>query len=274
MSRIFNIIKLILTLGFMAAALGAQAHEFWIQPHKYRLEDGNRLVADVRVGMDFGGNQMAYLPNAINAFNITDASGTHKIEGRIGDIPAVNITPTEDGLQILNLFSTSSTITWDDFQKFDDFVNLHGMGWVLARHAERGLPDTGFKEAYTRFVKSLVAMGDGAGQDHFMGMFFELVAGKNPYTDNMSNGMPITVLFKGQPLPGKQVDLFYRNLDGVVSRLSVQADANGRAVIPNIGAGEYMVNVVHMIEPSAEQQARTGVVWHSLWGSITYAIGV
>ncbi len=273
MSRFFNIVKPILTLGFLGAALGAQAHEFWIQPHDYRLEAGAELVADVKVGMDFGGNKLAFLPNQINAFNITDADGPHKIEGRIGDIPSVNIIPTGDGLQILNLFSTSSTLTWDEFQKFDDFVNLHGMGWVLERHAERGLPDVGFKEAYTRFVKSLVAIGDGAGQDRFTGMFFELVAGQNPYTDDMSGGMPITIFFKGEPLPDKQVDLFYRNLNGEVSRLSVQSDANGQAIVPNVGDGEYMVNVVHMIEPFPEDQERTGVVWHSLWGSITYAIG-
>ncbi|MBL1435614.1 MAG: DUF4198 domain-containing protein [Rhodobacteraceae bacterium] len=273
MSRIFSIVKPILTLAFLASALGAQAHEFWIQPHKYWLDNGSRLLADVRVGMDFGGNQLAFIPSTINAFNITDADGTRKIEGRIGDIPSVNIYTNTDGLQILNLFSTSSMLTWDEFQKFDEFVNLHGMGWVLARHHERGLPETGFKEAYTRFVKSLVAVGDGAGEDRFTGMFFELVAGKNPYTDDMSDGMPITIMFRGQPLPNKQVDLFFRNTAGELTRLSVQSDANGVAIAPNLGAGEYMVNVVHMIEPSAEDQERTGVSWHSLWGSLTFAIG-
>lgn len=273
MSRFFNIVKPILTLGFLATAVGAHAHEFWIQPHDYRLAAQEPLVADVRVGMDFGGNQLAFIPSSINAFNITDANGTRKVAGRIGDIPSVNIMPETDGLQILNLFSTSSQITWNEFQEFDDFVNLHGMGWVLARHAERGLPDVGFKEAFTRFVKTLVAVGDGAGQDQFTGMFFELVAGNNPYTDDMSAGMPITIMFKGQPLPGKQVDLFFKDSAGELTRLSVQSDEAGVAVVPNIGDGEYMVNVVHMIEPFPEDQERTRVVWHSLWGSITYAIG-
>ena len=59
-----------------------------------------------------------------------------------------------------------------------------------------------------------MAVGDGAGQDHFTGMFFELVAGNNPYTDDMSSGMPITIMYKGQPLPDKQVDLFYKNAAG------------------------------------------------------------
>ncbi len=273
MSRIFSIVKPILTLAFLATAYGAQAHEFWIQPHKYRLDTESPLVADVRVGMDFGGNPLAFIPNTVNALNITDNDGTHEIEGRIGDIPSINIQTSTDGLQILNLFSTSSRLTWDEFQKFDDFVNLHGMAWVLPRHAERGLPETGFKEAYTRFVKSLVAVGDGAGQDHFTGMFFELVAGKNPYIDDISGGMPVTVLFKGQPLPNKQVDVFFRNTAGELTRLSVQSDNSGLAITPNLGDGEYMINVVHMIEPSSEDQERTGVSWHSLWGSLTFAIG-
>ncbi len=273
MSRFFSIVKPILTLGFLAVAFGAHAHEFWIQPSEYRLQQGSHLMADVKVGMNFRGNPQAYIPSNINAFNITDVNGSHKIEGRIGDLPSVNLLPSASGLQVLNLFSTSSVLTWDEFHEFEDFVNLHGMNWVLARHAERGLPDVGFKEAYTRFVKSLVAVGDGAGQDRFTGMFFELVAGKNPYTDDMAGGMPITVLYQGQPLPDKQVDLFFQNAAGELTRLSVQSDANGLAIVPNIGDGEYMVNVVHMIEPFPEDQERTGTVWHSLWGSITFAIG-
>ena len=273
MSRLFSIAKPILTLGILLAPLSSQAHEFWIQPHDYRLESGQPLVADVRVGMDFGGNTMPFLPNTQNEFSITDTTGTRPVDGRLGDNPAVNIATTADGLQILNLFSTSSMLTWTEFQDFDDFVSLHGMDWVLARHAERGLPDTGFKEAYTRFVKSLVAVGDGAGQDHYLGMFFELVAGKNPYTDDMSDGMPISVLYQGVPLPEMQVDLFFRDTNGDLTRQSVETNAQGVALVPNLGAGEYMVNSVHMIIPFEADIERTGVVWHSLWGSLTYAIG-
>ena len=116
-------------------------------------------------------------------------------------------------------------------------------------------------------------MGDGAGEDRFLGMFFELVAGANPYTDDMSGGMPISVYFKGRPVPNTQIDLFYRDEAGELTRLSVTANPHGYAVIPNLGAGEYMVNVVYMIAPFEADIARTGVVWHSLWGSITYEIG-
>ena len=130
MKRFLSIVKPVLTLGFLAAAVSAQAHEFWIQPHEYRLQAGAPLVADVRVGQDFRGNAQAFIPSTINAFDITDTIGTRPVEGRIGDLPAVNITPLTDGLHILNLFSTSSVLTWDDYQKFEDFTALHGLDWV------------------------------------------------------------------------------------------------------------------------------------------------
>jgi len=274
MSRIFSTVNTVLTLGFLSAFSGAQGHEFWIQPHSYRLEANTPLVADVRVGTDFSGDAQAYIPDLMNEFNIRDDSGTYPVEGRIGDLPAVNIAPGADGLKVLNLFSTTSVLTWSDFQKFDEFLQLHGLDWVLEEHSARGLPENGFKEAYTRFVKSLVAVGDGAGNDQYTGMFFELVAAANPYTDDISGGMPISVMFKGTPLPNKQVDLFFRDTEGELIRLSVISGRNGRAIVPNLGAGEYMVNVVHMIAPFEADMERTGIVWHSLWGSLTYAIGV
>lgn len=273
MSRLFSIVKSVLTLGFLTASMGAHAHEFWIEPHEYRIEAGSALVADVRVGQEFIGNPQAFIPSQMNTFNITDANGTREVNGRIGDLPAVNMVLEQSGLNILNLFSTTSVLTWDEFEKFEDFVSLHGLEWVLESHTERGLPETGYKEAYTRFVKALVAVGNGAGQDSFTGMFFELVAGANPYVDDVSGGMPITILFKGQPLPDMQVDLFFKDFEGELTRLSVMSDSDGRALVPNLGAGEYMVNVVHMIIPFEEDIERTGVVWHSLWGAITYAIG-
>ena len=268
--------------GLLALMLSFPSHAHEIRPAvadlhlengSFRLETGAPLLADVRVGVDFLGDAQAYIPSLFNEFNISDSAGTSPVEGRIGDMPAVNIAPGAEGLKVLNLFSTTSALTWNEFQKFDEFVQLHGLGWVLEEHAARGLPETGFKEAYTRFVKSLVAVGDGAGEDRYTGMFFELVAAANPYTNDVSGGMPISVMFRGVPLPNKQVDLFFRDTDGELTRLSVMSGSNGRAIVPNLGPGEYMVNVVHMIAPFEADIERTGVVWHSLWGSITYAIG-
>ncbi len=258
----------------LVIASTAAAHEYWIAPENYRLESGDRIIADVIVGSDFSGDTYAYFPDNFHSFDVTDVNETRPIEGRIGDTPAIDIETTSDGLHVLSQFSTTNKITWSEFDKFDSFVRSHGMDWVLRAHAERGLPDTGFSEGYTRFVKSLVAVGDGAGADSYGGMFFELVANANPYTDDMSGGLPVTVLFQGEPLPNTQIHVFYRaDPAGSAVKSAVVADENGLATIPNFGDGDYMINAVHMVIPFAADTERTGVVWHSLWASLTFQIG-
>ncbi len=261
-------------LAAILFANAVSAHEYWIEPDVYRLESGANIVAEVKVGADFNGDTYAYFPDNFISFDVTDSVETRPIEGRIGDSPAIDIQTTRDGLHVLSQFSSTSKLTWKTYQEFEEFVKLHGMDWVLETHAERGLPDSGFEEAYTRFSKSLVALGNGAGADSYTGMFFELVAGANPYTDDTSNGLPVTVLFEGNPLPDTLIHVFYRaNPDSEVVKSAVLADATGQAVIPDFGDGEYMVNAVYMVVPFPQDVARTGVVWHSLWASLTFQFG-
>ncbi len=255
-------------------ASAVSAHEYWIEPDVYLLESGANIVAEVKVGADFNGDTYAYFPDNFKSFDVTDPSEKRPISGRIGDTPAIDITTTSDGLHVLSQYSSSNRLTWETYGEFEEFVKLHGLNWVLNAHAQRGLPDSGFDEAYTRFVKSLVAVGDGAGQDSYGGMIFELVANANPYTDDVSNGLPITVLFQGNPLPKTLIHVFYRaEPDGNVVKSAVVANETGQAVIPNFGDGEYMVNAVQMVIPPAADMERTGIVWHSLWASMTFQFG-
>ncbi|MCF6305816.1 MAG: DUF4198 domain-containing protein [Rhodobacteraceae bacterium] len=262
---------LLATLIFTGAV---SAHEYWIEPDAYRLESGANIVAEVMVGPDFNGDTYAYFPDNFNSFDVTDPIETRPIEGRIGDTPAIDIATLRDGLHVLSQFSSTSKLTWKTYQEFEEFVKLHGLNWVLDAHTERGLPDAGFSEAYTRFVKSLVAVGDGSGQDSYGGMFFELVAGANPYTDDISDGLPITVLFQGEPLPNTLIHVFYRAEPGAEAvKSAVFAGETAQTTIPNYGNGEYMVNAVYMVVPFPEDVERTGVVWHSLWASLTFQFG-
>ena len=251
---------------------GAGAHEFWIEPLDYRIGAGDALVAHLRVGSDYKGNALSYFPTQFRNFDWSDATGTTPIPGRIGDRPAVDFVPESGGLIILSHVSTDAKLTWRERERFDHFVLAHDMGWVLESHAERGLPEVGFSEAYTRYVKSLVSVGDGAGQDRRIGLLIELVALANPYTDDISAGLPVSLVFQDAPLPDTKIDLFYRSPTGEVSRADVTTDAQGLALMPNLGAGEYMINVVHMVIPLQAETERTGAVWHSLWASLTYEI--
>ena len=117
-------------------------------------------------------------------------------------------------------------------------------------------------------------MGNGAGQDSATGMPYELVALKNPYTDDISPGLPVRLFWQGAGLPDIQVDIFRRPKDGgEVEKTHVKTDETGLALIP-VNAGDiYMIDAVHMIIPAAADIERTGAVWHSLWASMTFEAG-
>lgn len=266
MSRHSAIITAFLTLfsGTLAA------HEYWLQPQDFTPEPGANLMIDIRVGQDFKGNTYGYSPQQFNSFEVISGDMRQPVTGRIGDYPAVNQPPVTAGLNVVTQFSTSSRIEWDDWQEFIDFITLHGMAWVIAAHQARDLPETGFAEAFTRFAKTLVAVGDGAGRDQKTGMFYELVAGANPYTDDITSGLPVQLFWLDAPAPDIQIDIFFLPENGELLRTQTRTDADGRAVIPYSGPGNVMLNAVKMIEPFPEDMARTDVVWHSLWATLTY----
>lgn len=265
MIRLSAIATIIVTLNLQP--LGA--HEFWLMPQNFTPEPGENLQIDIKVGQDFNGNTYGYSPRQFNSFEIWGQDARADVTGRIGDYPAVNQPAVAEGLNIVTHFSTSSLVNWEEWQPFADFINLHGMGWVAEAHRARGLPEAGFSEAFTRFAKTLIAVGDGAGQDRHTGMFYELVAGANPYTDDVSAGLPVQLIYMNAPAPDIQIDIFYVPEGGVLTRTKVVTDDQGRAVIPPTGPGDVMLNAVKMIEPFA-QDADVGYVWHSLWASLTY----
>ncbi len=246
------------------------AHEFWLDPEDFTLETGQELNVDIRVGQNFSGNAYSFNPQSHFDFSITDSAGKHPIDGRLGDRPSVQLVPENSGLLVLNHFSISQRVTYDEAGKFESFIASKGLDWVLEQHRARGLPDTGFSEGYTRFAKSLVAVDGGAGQDSLTGMPFELLALANPYTDDISNGLPVQLFYNGVPMPNIQIDIFNRT-EGGITKTHVNTDANGRAIIP-VQNGVYLINAVHMILPTSEEIQRTSAVWHSLWASMTFEI--
>lgn len=270
LSRIFGGI----VLGVITTISSASAHEFWLDALDYTLETGQELLVDIRVGQEFKGNKYSFNPNQFYDFSITDSSGKKPVEGRIGDRPAVSMVPPKDGLLVLNHFSTSQLLTYEDDGNFESFIQSKGLNWVLEEHANRGLPVYDFGEGYTRFAKSLIAVGNGVGSDAHTGMPFELVALQNPYTDDISKGLPVRLFWRTDTISGIQIDIFQRppNQTDVV-KTHVITDETGMAVIPVVSGNIYLINAVHMIIPSDEDIARTGAVWHSLWASMTFQAG-
>ena len=259
-----------LIAAFVLAAVPASAHEFWISPQTYIIGAQDQLVADIRVGEDFKGGASAFLPSRFRRFDIVMDGTVYAVDGRIGDRPALAIDAPTDGLATVVHVTTDSLLTYREAVKFANFVNHKDFAWAIAEHAARGLPEAGFRERYSRYGKSLIAVGEGAGADQEVGILTEIVALANPYTDDLSGGFPVKVLYEGEIRPDTQIELFEKAPDGTVNITLHRTDAAGLATLPVKAGHEYLVDSVVMraVEPVIVNDP----VWESLWASLTFMV--
>ena len=263
-----------LALATLALAAPAFAHEFWIEPRDFTVEPGETLEADIKVGQMFKGNRYSFNPRNHTRFTLIGPEGEAKIASRIGDVPAVGQPVEGEGLALLVHQTTDSLLTYDDAEIFARFIEQEGLDGTLEAHAARGLPETGFREVYSRHVKALAKVGEGGGADRDLGLPIELTVEGDPYAEPMPGSVTLRATYGGEPMANALVNVFVRPIDEIsdeVEQLRPRTDAEGRVTVPLKAGTRYLANVVKMREPSAEKAAETGAVWESLWASNTFA---
>ncbi|KJZ20164.1 DUF4198 domain-containing protein [Loktanella sp. S4079] len=257
---------------FSVIAMPAVAHEFWLEPIAYQIDPDGSLEAHIVNGQNFVGTRQVYLPQRLVHFvNIAGETGRN-VEGRMGDRPALNQAPVAEGLNVVAYQSTNATVDYATWEKFQNFVDHKDFGDVLSRQRARGLPEADFKEIYSRYSKTLIAVGDGAGQDLRVGLETEIVALNNPYTDDLQDGMTVQVFYRHDPRADVQVEVFEKQPDGAVAVTYHRTNTDGIAQFPVIAGNSYMVDAVVLREPAAAIAAETGAVWETLWANLTFAV--
>ncbi|SLN60407.1 Nickel uptake substrate-specific transmembrane region [Roseisalinus antarcticus] len=248
------------------------AHEFWLEPSDYTVEPDGRLQAELVNGQFFEGTMFAYLPQRFVRFDAYADGDSAPVEGRIGNRPALDIDPLAEGLNVVVYESTVSVVRYDDFEAFLRFAEHKAFDDVEARHREAGYPTDAFGEAYTRYIKTLIGVGDAEGADLRTGLETEIVALDNPYTDDLAEGMRVQVFYGDAVRPGAQVELFAKAPDGSVEITRHVADAEGVATLPVTPGYSYLADSVVLREPSADLAAERRVVWETLWAALTFAV--
>ena len=255
-------------------SINAKAHEMWIEPVNYSLQVGQKILANEVVGQDFKGNKYGYLDSSFNKLNITVGDKTKAVESRLGDLPAIQETSSIEGLHIITAETSPSELVYETAEKFANFLRIDGLEWVFAAHKKRGLPEKGFKELYSRSPKSLVKVGHGKGKDRAFGLPLEWVVETNPYTTK--GPVRMQLLWQGKPASDMFVNIFNKpkrtSKKADLIRTSLRTDINGWVEIPRAKGGLFLINSVKMIEPDAKIASKTGAVWESIWGSLTYEI--
>lgn len=263
-----------LSIAAFAACIasGVNGHEFWIDPERHVVAPGEEIVAATRVGELYEGNSYSYVPNRARRFDYASGGTVTEVTSRMGDNPAFRMTAPEPGLFTIIHVTGDSIITWDEFEKFETFVRHKDAAWTLEAHDARGLSKIDVSEVYSRYAKSLVAVGDGAGADRDYGLLTEITALENPYTGDVDDGIDVKVTYEGAPRANTQVEVFQKGEDGAVEVFTVKTDTEGIATVPVQPGHRYMLDAVVLREPSAEIAEARRVVWESLWANLTFEV--
>lgn len=257
-------------------AAPSQAHEFWIEPEPFAVPAGATVTATLRNGETFAGSSFSYIPGRTARFDMVTRDGVAPVPARMGDNPAFAVEDVPEGLLVIVHETADQRLTYrprderTGWERFVGFTEHKAMDGVPERHLERGFDREGVTERYRRYAKALVAVGDGAGADAPTGLRTEIVAEANPYTDDLSGGMPVRVLLDGAPRAAAQVELFERAPDGTVAVTTHRTDAEGVAVLPVRAGHEYLADAV-AIEP-LDPEAEDGAQWRTLWAALTFAV--
>ncbi|MGY9047582.1 MAG: DUF4198 domain-containing protein, partial [Rhodobacterales bacterium] len=233
--------------------------------------DGVPLKADLRVGQSFEGSAYPYVPANFTRFELIQGDAVRSVEGRAGDRPALNMAAPGDGLAVVVHVTRDYSLTYPKWETFVSFTEHKDIVWAQERHLERGLTKDRVRERYTRFAKSLIGVGTSAGADREMGLRTEIVALTNPYTDDLSNGFNVQVLYEGAPRADVQVELFDK-APGESKGVSTlhRTDDQGLVTLPVQTGHEYLVDSVVFNELDPETQ--DDHAWESLWASLTFRV--
>lgn len=248
----------------------ATAHEFWIDPLAFQLPEGAPLVANLRVGEMLEGPAYPYIERNFTRFDLVQGDAVTPVAGRAGDNPALNMVAPDSGLTVVVHSTRDYSLNYSAWEKFVAFCEHKDFTWALAEHDARGLPRTGFKEQYVRHAKSLIALGDGLGADRAVGLETEIVALANPYTDDMTAGLPVQVLYQGAPRAMAQVELYAQAPDGTVTVALFTTDAQGLATLTVDPGHRYLADAVVLRAMTPASQGDP--VWETLWASLTFAV--
>ena len=250
--------------------LNAHAHELWLDSRHFQPPEGENVEIELRNGQNFKGINLSYFNNRVKQFFWVQNDERQDVKSRSGDVPAMSIAIDEEGLIIVVYESTPSTLTYNSWEKFINFIRHKDFLDAQKSHIDRGLPQEGFKEKYHRYSKALVARGHAKGGDRNFGLETEFVAQTNPYLDGTEAGFSAQLLYQQKPRENAQVEVFERDTEGGVVIFYLRTDNEGHVTVPIKAGFDYLLDAVVLREVAPE--THDGAVWESLWAAMTFSV--
>jgi uncharacterized GH25 family protein len=246
------------------------AHEFWLQPQRFRLDPGEGFRLHFMVGESFRGEKWENKSKRLESL-------THYLPGDVqhdltkeaikNDSAYMDLRFNEEGTHMVAMSSKNSFIELDA-AKFNAYLEEDGLTEVLAERRKNHTDTMHARELYCRFTKALMQVGEpmSSGISQKLGTPLEIVPVINPYALQLGERMSVKVLLDGQPAANVLVKVWHKSGTDRATVQDLQTNMKGNLSFPVTEKGEWMVSLVRM-KPAADKSKAD---WQSYWASLTF----
>lgn len=265
-------IALAISLGSFAASV--QAHDFWIQPERYRIAPDTPTSLTLQVGHGSDRQRSKIGLRRITRFAAVAADGRsvdlrerlHPGEASDGDFEL----PVGGHLLVLETDARAQSHL--PAIRFNDYLQAEGLTPALQDRQRKGRMQVDGSENYSRRSKAIVRVGASdattpaqwrALLSRPLGLPLEIVLDQNPYAQPRPSRLPLRVLYEGRTLAGALVKLT-RLEDDAQPFATRYTDADGRADFAMPAQGRWLLNVIWTKPLPASSETDYETVFSSL----------
>lgn len=261
--KIVSLFVLVIVAGLVTA------HEFWLQPGKFRYEVGETWTVDFMVGESFTGEFWDMKRHQAEKLQLHSVAGSVDLLQNVKKTNGRNISAKleKEGTYLLTMQSNAAFLELGG-KEFNAYLKEDGMDYILEERKNANALEASAKEHYTRFAKLIIQSGSKT-DDTFkkrVGMRIEIIPQQNPYALKQGDYLQCLVFFDGKPMPHTLVKVWNR-LNGRTFLQNIYTENDGSVKFPISAGGSWMVSTVRMIKAE-----KPGADWQSLWASLVFGI--
>lgn len=265
-----RILSLLLAGGLTALLFSyLYSHDFWLVPQKFRVSPGEAFILSANTGMDFPKSLSAVTPDRFDQFIlVSDSDRKNLKDHKTKDNSLITqITCEKAGTYVVGASLKPNEIRLTA-QEFNEYLQLDGLPDIYQLRKREGILDKDAVEFYSKYPKTIIQVGDRLDETPTrpVGLILEIIPQVNPYRLKRGDSLDVAVLFKGKPLPDAEIAWSFPGLGDKFAG-SIKTDTDGKAPIPLIQAGPYVIRLTHM-----EWVKLPTHEWESFWTSLTFEV--
>jgi hypothetical protein len=265
--------RALLALLLAAAAAPSVAHDLFFRPRPFRPEVYDPVEVRVLSG-SFVRSENAIKRERLADLALVGPQGRKALDPALWseDEPesALSLRFEEPGTYVIGAALHPRPLALPA-KEFNAYLAEEGLDDILALRKKQGRLGEGSKERYTKFLKTVVQLGDAPGEGFatVFGHAAEIVPLDNPAGIAPGGMLRVLCLVDGQRLPNASVFAGGRrpNSDVRLPGQRLRTDAEGVATVHLTAAGEWFVKFVHMTEVQEPD-----VAYDSRWATLSFVV--